>query len=132
MTKLITFILLSHSILFFSQTKSKVSHMTTIDFVLVDHADMNKYTGPIPDSTIRTIRRQLSLEQIKKFVDEWNKANYIGVCKFKPKYRIDLYFKDGTKRIFEINGSIKETRNYCYDLQDKKYLQDLWKDAKTN
>lgn len=131
MTKLTTFILfLIFSLTSFGQKKTKVTHMTVVDFLSIDHADMHKYTVPIEDSTIGTIRRQLDSNQIKKFVDEWNKANYKGPCKFKPLYRIDLYFKDGTKRTFQINGTVKETRDYCYEFSDKKYFKDLWKNTK--
>jgi hypothetical protein len=121
-------ILLSSQFIF-GQTKQKITHMTLLDFSSIDHAEICKYTKPIIDSTIGAIHRQLNSEQIKNFVDEWNNSTYIGVCKFKPKYRIDIYLKDGTKRTFQINGSAKESRDYCYEPANKKYFKTLWDKA---
>ena len=104
--------------------------MTPIDILTVDHAEMYKYTKPVVDSTMGADQRHLNSEQIKSFVNEWNKANYIGPCKFKPVYRIDLYLKDGTKRTFQINVSANETRSYCFEPADKKYYKSLWEKAK--
>ena len=109
--------------------------MTPVDLSAVDHGEISKmYKRPIQiiDSlAVASESRRLTLEQIQKFADIWNTATYQGVCKFKSKYFIDLYFKNGTKRTFQINGSIKEIRDYCYEPSDKKYLKDLWKNAET-
>ena len=131
-TTILTLTFILTSLLVVGQAKSKVSHMTPIDILTVDHVEMYKYTKPVVDSTMGADHRQLNSEQVKSFVDEWNKATYVGTCKFKSVYRIDLYLKDGTKRTFEINGSVKEIRSYCYEPSDKKYFKDLWDKAKSN
>ena len=114
------------TLLVFGQTKKKVTHQIKIDFSSIDRAEMYKYTKPIEDSTVGAMRKQLNSEQIKSFVEEWNNAKYLGLCKFKLLYRIDLYLKDGTKRTFRINASTKETSDYCYEFSDKNYFKNLW------
>ncbi|MBK8367064.1 MAG: hypothetical protein IPL10_06515 [Bacteroidetes bacterium] len=64
--------------------------MTAIDFLSVDHAEICKYTKPIIDSTMGADHRQLNSEQIRSFVDEWNKATYIGVCNLN-QYIVSTY-----------------------------------------
>jgi hypothetical protein len=127
--KLFILINLLISLLVVGQTKTKMTHQIKIDLSSIDRAEMQKYTKPIEDSTIGAVSRQLNSEQIKSFVEEWNNATYLGLCKFKLLYRIDLYLKDGTKRTFQINASAKETRDYCYQFSNKKYFKNLWDKA---
>jgi hypothetical protein len=100
------FFLIYPTTVLFSQTKTKITHKTSIDISKVDYAEIYKLTKPIEDSTFGKIIHVLSKDQIKNFAEAWNSSSYNGLCKFKPSYYINIYLKDGSKRTFKINGSI--------------------------
>ncbi|HOZ86828.1 MAG TPA: hypothetical protein PL029_03670 [Bacteroidia bacterium] len=133
--KVYFFILSFSSALSWGQTKAKFSQLTVIEFTSVDRGEISKkLRRPIKvedSTTITTEVRKLSPEQIKYFAEVWNTASYQGVCKFKAKYLIHLYFKDGSMRTFRLNNNIKEIREYCYAPKDNTQLKELWKKAKS-
>ena len=106
------------------QTKSfgdkKVIDLTTVDFI-----EIRNHSGQA--DTIQTVRKRLTNEQAKLFIDKWNNAKSNGPCKYIVLYWIDITMKDGTKRTFRINGeNIKESNDYCFDLGDNKFAETLW------
>ena len=106
------------------QTKSfgakKVIDLTTVDFI-----EIRNHSGQA--DTIQTVRKRLTNEQAKLFIDKWNNAKSNGPCKNIVLYWVDITMKDGTKRTFRINGkNIKESNDYCFDLGDNKYAETLW------
>lgn len=107
--------------------------MIPLEFSTIDYGTVSKKLKrpiTIEDSLITYSKsKRLTIDQVKKFVQAWNQATYEGSRKLKPKYTIDLYFKDGSKRTFKINGSINESKNYCFSISDKKFPQELWENS---
>jgi len=106
------------------QTKSfgdkKVIDLTSVDFI-----EIRNQSGQA--DTIQNLRKRLTNEQAKLFIDKWNNAKSNGLCKYIVLYWVDITMKDGTKRTFRINGkNIKESNDYCFDLGDNKYSETLW------
>jgi hypothetical protein len=105
----------------FGQSKIKsITDKSNIDFKTVDYIEIRNHSG-LSDS-VKTIRKHLSSEEAKSFVDKWNGSSSIGPCKYLVAYWIDVTLKDGTKRTFRTRGkSIKENNDQCFDLGDEKY-----------
>lgn len=97
----------------------------TIDWTTIDFVDIrSRYNN---SDTVQPIRKQLSIEQSKVFVDKWNSAKSKGPYKFIPLYFIDIYLKDGSKRAFRISNTIiKENNDIGFDLGDAKFIEELW------
>lgn len=73
----------------------------------------------------------LTNEQAHLFVKKWNKSKSTGPCKYIVLYWIKVMFKDGTERIFRLNGKdIKSEDDWCYDLDDSQYIEQLWTNTK--
>lgn len=73
----------------------------------------------------------LTSEQANVFAKKWNKAASTGPCKYIPLYWIELTLKDNTKRSFRVNGpDIKGEGDWCFDLGDSTYIEQLWTNAK--
>ena len=137
MKNIIVYILLFFSISLFAQTKGTRIRKTNIDLVNVDHIRLCKKLRkavivPGGDSGYSEIYRNLNTEQIKYIIDEWNNAEYIGSCKFKPKYYIEIFFKEGTKRTIMLNGALTEQKNYCFQPKDNDFFKNIWEKAKDN
>ncbi len=129
-------ILLIFSVIYFQkQSESSVqseinqSEKASIDLRTIKYVEIRNHSNQ-PDS-IKTIRKRLNIEQTKIFVAKWNESKSIGFCKYFPNYWIDLYFIDGSKRTFRINGkNVKEKNDWCFDFMDKNYIIELWKSAR--
>lgn len=110
------------------QTKS-IGDKQAIDLATVDFIEIRNHSGQA--DTIQTIRKRLTTEQTKLFVDKWNIAKSNGPCKYIVLYWVDITFKDKTKRTFRVNGkNIKEKNDWCFDLSDSKYIEQLWTKTK--
>ena len=110
------------------QTKS-IDDKQAIDLTTVDFIEIRNHSGQA--DTIQTIRKRLTNEQTKLFVDKWNTAKSNGPCKYIVLYWVDVTFKDKTKRTFRVNGkNIKEKNDQCFDLGDSKYIEQLWTKSK--
>lgn len=108
--------------------KTKVNH-STIDFQGIDYIEIRNHSGQ--KDTIQTIRKRLTAEQSKIFVEKWNSAKSKGPCKYIVLYWVDITLNDKTVRTFRVNGqSIKENNDQCFDLGDGKYIDRLWKETK--
>ena len=132
----ILYLLLFFSASFFGQPKDKIRR-TNIEIANVDHVRLcKKLKKPVivtgADSSYSEIYRNLSTEQTQHIIDEWNSSEYIGSCKFEPKYYIEVFLKDGTQRIIKLNGSLKEQKDYCFQPKDKSFFKNLWEKAKEN
>lgn len=138
MTKLIFSILIMLFCNFYTlaQIKVKFAHLMPIDISLVEHGEISKmYRRPIKviDSTSITSEvRQMTSAQLQAFADMWNTAIYKGMCKFKSKYVIVLYFKDVSKRVFFMNNNIIENLRYFYKPIHNQKFKVLWKNAVAN
>ena len=110
------------------QTKS-IGAKQSIDLTTVDFIEIRKQSGQA--DTIQTNRKRLTNEQNILFVDKWNAGNSNGPCKFIVLYWVDITFKDKTKRTFRVNGkNIKEKSDFCFDLGNSKYIEQLWRKTK--
>lgn len=70
--------------------------------------------------------KRLTDEQKKEFVEKFNKSTASGPRKAVPLYFISVHLKDGTVRKFRINAQyIKENTDYCFDLGDSKYIENI-------
>ncbi len=132
MKKILAICFLIVSAFAFGQTKIKVSRKTIISKESIDSARIGKYLDKakcLSDSCWDVIYRDLRVEQVNYFVDQWNNAVYLGEKKLKPDYCIELYLKDGTKKVIKISRSLSEKNNYQFTTEDKRFLKDLWKNA---
>ena len=112
------------------QTKS-IGDNQTIDFSAVEYIEIRNHSGQA--DTIQTIRKRLTIEQSKNFVERWNSAKSNGPCKYIVLFWVDIKFKDGTSRTFRINGkNIKEKNDYCFDIGDNKLIENLYKELNAN
>ena len=114
------------------QTEAKpIGNKQALDFSEVEYIEIQNHSGQ--NDTIETIRKRLTNEQSKKFVDSWNEAKSIGICKFFPIFWIDIKLKDGTARNFKINGEyIRENNDACFHIGDNMFIENLWKNLNVN
>lgn len=62
------------------------------------------------------------------FIEKWNEAESVGMCKYLSNFEVDVILKSGRTRNFRINGSsIKEQNDFCYDTGDSDFGKNLWK-----
>lgn len=110
----------------FGQTKKKlIGDKQTIDISTVDFIEISNHPGQI--NTVETLRKRLTNEQAKIFINKWNNAKSNGHCKYIVLYWVDITFKNGAKRTFRINEkNIKEQNDVCFDLGDSNYITQLW------
>ena len=129
LTYILTFIL-SIVLLACGQTKTKsTGNKENIDLTTVDNIELRKHL--YQKDSLNLNLKILTGEQSIWLVDKWNNAKPKGLCKYFPTYWLRIHFKDSMERTFRINGqSIKESNDYCYDLGDSKYLEQLWTQAK--
>lgn len=132
MKKILTICFLIVSVVAFGQTKIKVNRKTFIDKEAVKSARIGKFLDKskcLSDSCWDTVYRDLSVEQVNYFIDQWNNADYLGEKKVKPDYCVELYLKDGTKKVIKVTRSLSEKNNYQFITEDKRFLKNLWKNA---
>jgi hypothetical protein len=112
-----------------AQTKTRsVDDKKIIDLKTVDNIKIRNHS--VQEDTLPILTKQLASEQIKKFVDKWNTAKSIGPSIFVAHYVINITLKDGSTRTFRINGqSIKENNDWCFDLGDTKFIEQLWNET---
>lgn len=127
-------LLLYISVFVFGQSKSKVIRKTEIDIADVDHIRIGKFLKKpiyvISDSTYSMVYKYLDDEQIKHFIGEWNNSTYAGERKLKPKYCIEVNFKDKSRKVIKLNGTLNEIKRFCFQPKDKRFFKTLWKNAK--
>ena len=111
-----------------NKTKS-IGDKQPIDYLTVDFIELHNQSVKV--DTVSANSKKLTIEQAKIFIDKWNRSKAIGLYKFITLYRVDITFKDGTKRSFRINGkNIKENTDYCFDLGDSQFIERLWSQIK--
>jgi len=122
---ILTFIL-SILLMACGQTKTKsVGDKQNIELAAIDNVELRKHQYQKDSLNINL--KLLNGEQSKWLVDKWNNAKSNGICTYIPTFWLAIHFKDGSKRTFRINGqSIKESNDYCFDLGDNLYLDQLW------
>jgi hypothetical protein len=112
----------------YGQTKSahKYGIVRQIDSSSVITVDIGKQK----DTTV--IKRQLTADQIKIFIDKWNHSKGESTCRFIVQYYVYVKLKDGSQRLFRTNGAdVKDgDTDWCYDLGDKNFIEKLWTKAK--
>jgi hypothetical protein len=112
-----------------AQIKTRsVDDKKTIDLTTVDNIKIKNQS--VQEDTLPILIKQLTSQQIKIFVDKWNNAKSMGPSIFVALFMIDITFVNGSKRTFRINGqSIKENNDWCFDLGDSKYIEQLWNET---
>lgn len=82
-------------------------------------------------SETKGILKYLKKDQIKDFVDKWNKTKNMEARKYIPTYMINVYFKDNSIRKFRANGQyLKEKNDLCADFKNKGYFEQLYSKAR--
>jgi len=74
---------------------------------------------------------RLNNKQINDFIDKWNNSSSVGLYKYIAEYDLTVHFKNGLLRNFRINTEkIKENNDYCYNILDKDFFNNVWQQAK--
>ena len=74
---------------------------------------------------------RLSNKQIMDFIDKWNSSSSSGLYKYIADYNLTVHMKNGLLRNFRINrDKIKENNDYCYNITDKDFFNNVWQQAK--
>ena len=112
------------------QSKSKsFNDKTPLDLNTIKYIEIRNHSGK--SDTVKTISKRLTTTQTKIFVEKFNNAKSSGLYKYITEYWVDVFLKNGTKRVFRVNSNhIKENNDYTFDLGDKKYLENLWQTIK--
>lgn len=75
----------------------------------------------------RSVAKRLSPQQWADFARRWNAARPIGADKYVMTYYVQLYLKNGQKRLFAISGSkVQEDDWRTFDIGDARYFDALW------
>ncbi len=103
----------------------KLIHKSPLELSKISSIEILKNNAP-PD-TIKYFWKQLTDEQIKSFVNEWNKVFVQETRKYFPAFEIEIYLKDGSSRNFRAtNKYIKEKTDWCFDFNDSLYFEKLY------
>jgi len=96
----------------------------TIDLNAVDSITIKRHKDINHTVVHRPIK--LTKSQVKIIVDKWNNASSTGLCIFLPVFEMAVYLKGDQTRQFRINArGIKENKDWCYDLDDREFIQKL-------
>jgi hypothetical protein len=120
-----TFFLLA--LFFYScQIPYKKGDWLTLDYNFTDSVVIKKVR--CDKDTIDYPSKRLTNLEISKFYIHWNSCKKKELCKFLPTYEITVYSHYVTQRHFRANGgNIKEDNDYCYQLGDENYFDNLYK-----
>ncbi|WP_162126350.1 hypothetical protein [Flavobacterium phycosphaerae] len=104
------------------QIKAKTNlNKNTLNFNQINYIEIRN------SSLAKSTAKRLTTRQTKSFIVTFNKAPESGIYKFIVHYWVDVYLKNGSKRVFRVNGAhIKEEGDNCFNLGDKNYLKTLW------
>lgn len=93
-----------------------VNDINYVEIVKVNFSDPTK-----------SLAKKMSEKQYAEFAQKWNTSKPLGADKYKMKYYVYLFLKNGTKRQFTINGpKIQEEHWLTFDIGDKLYFDKLW------
>lgn len=73
--------------------------------------------------------RRLNSEGMERFIQSWNEAKSIGVCKYAAQYSFHVRLKNGRSIAFRANGNtIKSapTKDHCFSVTEAKLFSRLW------
>lgn len=117
------------SLTYCSYSSSKTSiEKTTINFEKVERIEIKN--NPLGQINEKIDLKELTTDQAKVLVSNWNYSKSKGPCKFGLQYWLFVIFKDGTKRIFRANGQyIKEYNDWCYDIGNEHFFKNLYTNA---
>jgi hypothetical protein len=123
---IISIVLIGH--LSFGQTKTKLNkNKLFINKDLVTQIEITNNCLPLDSCQVHTYK--LNDSMIEGLVDRLNKSDSIGICKYYNLYWINIYLTDGIIRTFRINGAlIKENNDWCFDIKDTDYVENLWRE----
>ncbi len=75
--------------------------------------------------------KKLSKKQYLDFAKKWNSSKKLGVDKYKIKYFLYVFLKNGKKRQFTIRDKkIQEANWATFDIGDKLYFDKIWNGRK--
>ena len=122
-----TLTLLVIALFSFGQTKTKSpNNELTIGKEQVTRIEIRNHSGQA--DSIKTITHMFNEAMTNDLIDRLNNSKSTGPCKYIVLYWLDVYLEDGTKRTFRINGrSIKENNDWCFDIKDSDFAENLWK-----
>lgn len=109
-----------------SPTQSQDKQNIEVDCKEIDFASIT-YNKSIPKSYNKIDVRELNKNQIEKLTKTLHKATLRGMCKIAAVYKIKIYLKKDAVRVFRGNSkTLKEKTDFCYDLSDKNFYENLW------
>ncbi len=113
----------------FGQTERNFSNeKCLIEVDRIDRIEISTKSNQDDSSTLSL--KTLTKEQVISFSQNWNNADSLGRARFLPLFNLTIYLNSGATRHFRINGKyIKESNDYCYDLNDDNYLSNLYANA---
>ncbi len=104
-----------------AQNSNEKKHIDTNDISYVEIVKVN-FSDPT-----KSLTKKMSERQYVDFVQKWNTSKSLGADKYKMKYYVYLFLKNGTKRQFTISGTkIQEEHWLTFDIGDKLYFDNIW------
>lgn len=104
-----------------SQPKKSINKQTKIDIESINHVYIKK-------DLYGTDSIRLNEDQVKLFVDKWNKAKSRGLYKMGPEFWITIKLKNDSVRSFKTNQDlIKENNDWTYSISDTTLIKSFWK-----
>ena len=99
-----------------------------IDTTQVSYVELVKVNFESPTTSLT---KKLNKAQYADLAIKWNTSKKLGADKYKMKYYVYVYLKNGKKRQFTISDNkIQEEDWLTFDLTDKTYFDKLWNAAK--
>ncbi len=123
--KIIFFLLIS-TFNFVAQETVKGKEL--IDTNQISYMEIVKVTT---SQSVASVTKKVSKKQFVDFAQKWNNSKEQGADKFRMKYFVYLYLKNGTKRQFSIrDAKIQESGWLTFDIGDKTYFDKIWNKIK--
>jgi hypothetical protein len=121
----ILFLILTSAFTAFAQDSNR---KTIIDISQVSYIEIVKvkFSGSTTSQT-----KKLSKKQCLDFAQKWNVSKELGADKYRMKYFVDVFLKNGEKRQFSIrDAKIQEYSWTTFDIGGKLYFDKLWNEIK--
>lgn len=103
---------------------------TSGKYLIIDEGEVQKievtnHCSPLDSCQFLTF--QLDEEMASDFIQTLKQAPALSLCKFSPKYMIDVYLKNDSVRTFRSALiAIKEDNDWCFEMKDQNYVERIW------
>jgi hypothetical protein len=110
-------------LLFTLSTFAQNSKKKQIDVNNINYVEILKVSTTKAPSKTKKLSKKLYID----FAQRWNDSKEIGANKYRMKYFVYLFLKNGEKRQFSVSGfRIQESGWMTYDIGDKQYFDTIW------